>query len=64
MSDRYDWVKIPTDALEDTRYMDFSDNERSYRGGDYKRPGYNVNHNSIYVEKIRIDVDRVRLKPY
>ena len=61
--DRHEWVKMDYDPLEDQRYMDFSDDERSYRGGDYKRPGYNPKHNSIRLERVVIDTDKIRLKP-
>lgn len=45
-------------------FMKFEQYPRSYRGGVYPQPGYNVNHNSTRIERIRLDTDDVTLKGY
>ena len=34
------------------------------RDGGWKQPGYNPNHNSTTVEKIRIRSENITIKPY
>lgn len=46
------------------RFMDFEQYPRSYRNGIFPQAGYNVNHNSIRVEKVNLENDAITLKPY
>lgn len=45
------------------RFMNFEQHPRSYRHGFFPQGGYNPNHNSIRVEKIRLDADDYTLLP-
>jgi hypothetical protein len=45
------------------RFMNFEQYPRSYRGGVFKQPGYNVNHQAIRVERINMRSDDITLKP-
>lgn len=53
-------------GIEDAkaRFINFEDYPRSYRDGVFPQAGYNVNHNSIRVERINLKVDDVTLLPY
>lgn len=44
------------------RFMKFEQYPRSYRNGVFPQAGYNPNHNSTRVEKIRLDSDDYTLK--
>lgn len=46
-----------------SRFMVPSDYPRSYRGGDFKQPGYNPSHQSVRVERVNLYSDDVTLKP-
>jgi len=45
------------------RFMKFDQYPRSHRGGEFKQPGYNVNHQSRRVEKSNLERDDLTLKP-
>ena len=46
------------------RFIDFTSDTRRYRGEEgFKQPGYNPNHNSTKIEKVKLDVDDIALKP-
>jgi hypothetical protein len=62
------WVKYqeryPMSYDKNDRFHRFEDEPRSYRGGDFKQAGYNVNHDSTTVEKVRINSDTITLRGY
>jgi hypothetical protein len=45
------------------RFYKFESNPRAYRGGVFKQPGYNPNHQSISIEKVNLESDDITLKP-
>jgi hypothetical protein len=59
MRERYTIAGIPNQRA---RFMDYSQFKRSYRHGRFPQPGYNPNHDSTRVERIRLDRDDVTLK--
>jgi len=60
------WIKIeeksPISYNSDDRYMRFEDSPRSYRGGVFKQPGYNPNHNALGVEKVSLNSDNLQFR--
>lgn len=57
-------TRYPISENKKDRFYDFSSDTRSYRSGDFPQPGYNPNHNSTRVEKVRVNSDDISLKPY
>ena len=68
-------MRYPEWVIEKTTYYLSEDEKDKYykpefyqrssgRSGDYPRPGYNPNHDSIVVEQIRLDTDELNLLPY
>lgn len=54
----------PLSDNQKDRFIDFTTDTRRYRGEfGFKQPGYNPNHNSTKVEKVKLDVDNITLKP-
>lgn len=43
---------------------DTANNKRKYRDGEWLQAGYNPNHDSTQMERIRIDSDDITLKGY
>lgn len=41
-----------------------ANNKRKYRDGAWLQAGYNPNHDSTQIEKIRLDSDNITLKGY
>ncbi len=58
---RKGWT-IARQTNQRSRFMVFSDYPRNYRGGDFKTPGYNPNHQSVRVEKVNLYTDDLTLK--
>jgi len=60
------WVRIeekyPLSYNSDDRFLKFETCPRNYRGGDFKQPGYNPNHNQIEVERVNINNDNLQFK--
>jgi len=54
---------IARDTNQRSRFIVFGDYPRNYRGGDFKQPGYNPNHQSTRVERTNLYSDDVTLKP-
>ena len=48
---------------ERSKFMDFEQYPRSYRGGRYPQAGYNPNHQSIRVERANLYKEDLSLKP-
>jgi len=46
-----------------SRFINFGDYPRNYRGGDFPQAGYNPNHQSVRVEKVNLYNDDITLKP-
>lgn len=46
------------------RFIDFENYPRNYRDGVFPQAGYNVNHNSIRVERVNLKNDDITLLPY
>lgn len=61
------WLKYkekqPFVTDKKAKYYRFDLNERGWRDG-FLQPGYNPNHNSTKVERININKEGIRLKPY
>ena len=54
----------PMSYNQKDRFIDYSADTRRYRGeAGFPQPGYNPNHNSTKVEKIKLDVDDITLRP-
>jgi hypothetical protein len=45
------------------RFMKFEQYPRRYRHGYFPQAGYNPNHQSTRVERVRLDNDSITLKP-
>ena len=64
------WIRLRTRYTiagienKNARFINYEDYPRSYRGGDIKRPGYNVNHQSTRIERLNLKNDNLTLKPY
>lgn len=62
------WVKFreryPFSYNKKDKYYKFETNPRGYREGAFKQAGYNVNNNSIRVERINLKTENYTLKPY
>lgn len=46
------------------RFIDYGQYKRNYRHGYFPQPGYNPNHNSTRLERVRLDSDNVTHKGY
>lgn len=62
------WIRYkeryPMSYNKKDRYVKFEEEPRSYRGGGFKLPGYNPNHNSTRIEKPPLESENIQLKPY
>ena len=60
------WIKIeekyPISYNADDRYLKCENYPRSYRGGGFKQPGYNPNHNILEVERVNINSDNLQFR--
>lgn len=61
LRDRYTVAGIEN---QKARFIDYGAYPRSYRNGYFPQPGYNPNHNSITIERVRMDNDDVVHRPY
>lgn len=57
---RYTMAGIPNQRA---RFINFELYPRSYRGGEFRQAGYNVNHQSVRVERVNLYSDDYTLKP-
>ncbi len=60
-----DRVRYTIAGLTDkkSRFINFEQYPRSYRGGEFKQAGYNPNHQITRVEKINLKSDDITLRP-
>lgn len=62
------WIRYqeryPMSYDKSDRFHRFEDEPRSYRGGAFKQPGYNVNHDTTALERVNINSDNISLRGY
>lgn len=57
-------TRYPFSIDKKDKFYKFDTDPRSFRGGDFKQAGYNVNHDSTRIERVNLKSDDYTLKPY
>ena len=66
MQDRWPMSYDSDDRFNEINPMDCAKRYMGDEGreGGWKQPGYNVNHNTTNIERIRVRSDNITLRPY